>query len=511
MLFRSKELREIAKKLDAEGQSALEETRKFANALKKGLNPLVEAPVDGTHRRWIRERIAEVQKELRSRGIDLENADLQAVLWYLEKELYEKLKYRSKSGESDYASAASSLYQSVVGRPSDVYAGGTGRVRAIGGDGRGDVMGGENAVKAPKPAGEVSQRFMPASPETPEFKQWFGASKVSTPDGRPLVVYHGTNVPLTTFKTNRPAWFAENPELANQFTAGGRRSMGAKPGKGSSVLPVYLRIENPLDLTSMNPGTKISRVELLNMIGADSSDAALRDLAKQQIESKFVGLASTIADPIQYMVNLYKEKTMLYQLLDDPNMVSSIRNAGFDGVSMTENVTVGKKNAPQKVDSITYAVFDPNQVKSATGNIGEFSTTNPDIRLMPSEAMMAAGRSPNDRREAVQLFEQGWKIYGSPYDGAEDPIRLKKVSEIDLYDPENMWAVPPKKLVLSGMRNMPAPDASMPGAYSFQGGFRALPGKEKGKLRIYGPAGNLIGIAASLDQAERMIQKKAGR
>jgi hypothetical protein len=130
---------------------------------------------------------------------------------------------------------------------------------------------------------------------------------------------------------------------------------------------------------------------------------------------------------------------------------------------------------------------------------------------MPSEAMMAAGRSPNDRREAVHLFEQGWKIYGAPYDGAEDPIRLKKVSEIDLYDPENMWAVPPKKLVLSGMRNMPTPDASMPGAYSFQGGFRALPGKEKGKLRIYGPAGNLIGIAASLDQAERMIQKKAGR
>lgn len=60
-------------------------------------------------------------------------------------------------------------------------------------------------------------------------------------------------------------------------------------------------------------------------------------------------------------------------------------------------------------------------------------------------------------------------------------------------------------------RYMPQPDSSMPGAYSFPGGFRALPGKEKGKLRIYGPAGNLIGIAASLDQAERMIQKKAGR
>jgi hypothetical protein len=161
--FSKKALRETAKKSSEAGQSALEETRKFANALKKGLNPLVEAPVDGTHRRWIRERIAEVQSELRSRGIELENADLQAVLWYLEKELYEKLNYRSKSGESDYASAASSLYQSVAGRPSDVYAGGTGRVRAIGSDGGSEGMGAGQAGQAPGPKVAGEQRFMPAS------------------------------------------------------------------------------------------------------------------------------------------------------------------------------------------------------------------------------------------------------------------------------------------------------------------------------------------------------------
>ena len=158
--FAKKSLRDTAKQFAESGESALQETRKFANALKKGLNPLVEAPVDGTHRRWIRERIAEVQKDLRSSGIELENADLQAVLWYLEKELYEKLNYRSKSGESDYASAASALYQSVAGRPSDVYARGTGRVRAIGGDGRGNVLDTANGGQAPRQ--EVSaQRYMP--------------------------------------------------------------------------------------------------------------------------------------------------------------------------------------------------------------------------------------------------------------------------------------------------------------------------------------------------------------
>jgi hypothetical protein len=56
---------------------------------------------------------------------------------------------------------------------------------------------------------------------------------------------------------------------------------------------------------------------------------------------------------------------------------------------------------------------------------------------------------------------------------------------------------------------MPQPDSSMPGAYTFTGGYRALPGKAKGSLRIYGPAGSLLGIASSLDEAQRILRRKA--
>ncbi|MBU6382578.1 MAG: hypothetical protein KGR21_09265 [Proteobacteria bacterium] len=58
-------------------------------------------------------------------------------------------------------------------------------------------------------------------------------------------------------------------------------------------------------------------------------------------------------------------------------------------------------------------------------------------------------------------------------------------------------------------RYMPQPDSSMPGAYSFPGGYRAIPGKTKGGLRLYGPAGSLIGIAASLDEAQRILRRKS--
>jgi hypothetical protein len=61
----------------------------------------------------------------------------------------------------------------------------------------------------------------------------------------------------------------------------------------------------------------------------------------------------------------------------------------------------------------------------------------------------------------------------------------------------------------SDVRMMPSPDSAMPGAYSFPGGYRAIPGKAKGSLRLYSPAGSLIGIAASLDEAQRIIRKKS--
>ena len=60
-------------------------------------------------------------------------------------------------------------------------------------------------------------------------------------------------------------------------------------------------------------------------------------------------------------------------------------------------------------------------------------------------------------------------------------------------------------------RFMPSPDSAMPGAYSFPGGYRALPGKAKGSLRLYGPAGSLIGIASSLDEAQRILRRKGNR
>jgi hypothetical protein len=123
----------FTKKQNRTGVSAeVDNLRRAANALNKFGKPLKEAPQNGAERRWLRERLETVQSRLRDVGVNLENADLQALLWYNEKEIYEKLGYRSPTGSADYAGAAEALHARKAGKPSRSYAEGTGRVGEIG-------------------------------------------------------------------------------------------------------------------------------------------------------------------------------------------------------------------------------------------------------------------------------------------------------------------------------------------------------------------------------------------
>jgi len=77
--------------------------------------------------------------------------------------------------------------------------------------------------------------------KTPAFKRWFGDSKVVDEDGKPLVVYHGTNAPvaidsfLKSNSGNEGYWFAGDVSLANDFAM-------RRDGENAAVYPVYLAI-----------------------------------------------------------------------------------------------------------------------------------------------------------------------------------------------------------------------------------------------------------------------------
>ena len=150
----------FTKKQNRTGVSAeVDNLRRAANALNKFGKPLKEAPQNGAERRWLRERLETVQSRLRDVGVNLENADLQALLWYNEKEIYEKLGYRSPTGSADYAGAAEALHARKAGKPSRSYAEGTGRVGEIGRSASESVLGEKNPQEVNfLPAGNFSSQ-----------------------------------------------------------------------------------------------------------------------------------------------------------------------------------------------------------------------------------------------------------------------------------------------------------------------------------------------------------------
>ena len=74
-------------------------------------NPEAMAPKNGTHRKNIREIVDLVQNHyLKPHGVNISNADLQALLWYHEKNLWKKLGIKGRGSKTaDYAMAAKRL------------------------------------------------------------------------------------------------------------------------------------------------------------------------------------------------------------------------------------------------------------------------------------------------------------------------------------------------------------------------------------------------------------------
>jgi len=95
---------------------------------------------------------------------------------------------------------------------------------------------------------EEETRYKVASQtETPAFKEWFGDSKVVHKNGKPLVVYHGTEAKkLTEFKPEKIGaltgvesqafWFSDKKHAAGWF--------------GPYVKSVFLKMDNPLVVTN---------------------------------------------------------------------------------------------------------------------------------------------------------------------------------------------------------------------------------------------------------------------
>ncbi|GAB2619823.1 LPD38 domain-containing protein [Novilysobacter erysipheiresistens] len=236
---------------------------------------------------------------------------------------------------------------------------GTGRTDMLAGDG--ELFAGARPAQAivDQPTSEALESVEDQT-DSPAFKRWFGDSKVVDADGEPLVVYHGTeDTPFEVFDR-------------------------AKAGDGPSKFGFWFaEDESFADLFGGNKIATYLKMEKPKRISSGRWDA-IRDRHA-------------------------KDGTWFERWRDE------LIAQGFDGL-MVEGESFTTSRGLVLKDPSVLAVFQPTQIKSATGNSGAFDPADPSILaseeaaelsesdLTPSERA-AFNRSP--ARSAEQSRESG--------------------------------------------------------------------------------------------------------
>lgn len=315
-----------------------------------------------------------------------------------------------------------------------------------------------------------------AQVRTRAFKKWFGdwekaaeespstaktnSSKIVDENGEPKVVYHGS--PFRFFRFDKTKlgqstgddsakegfFFTDNKELAELFS---RYSLENLPVSDVEQL-VKDRLLNMSD-DELNDAYEVYRNDSPDYLDyADETDSpndrdyleirgflldgvsekeAKREYIQDSIESKIEGgyfsdmeeveeelssIGIEFGNNEQVFLNIESplvdevERDYFHNGEDVSPMTPVLQNAkrmGRDGVVFTGIVESGQKGAANQ-----YVAFEPNQIKSATDNVGTFDVGQEDIRYRDSGQMDAEYMSAiesGDMRKAGRMVEAAFR------------------------------------------------------------------------------------------------------
>jgi hypothetical protein len=213
----------------------------------------------------------------------------------------------------------------------------------------------KKSLKSYYPTAEEAENaaYRKAPPTTPAFKRWFGSSIVKE-EGRPLVMYHASRVGFNAFRENAPIFISPYAEQAEYFGRA-HEDESVKGDDKVNVYPLWVRAENPFDFE--------------NSDNLDSLNFYLDSFFGKNPDLDVTALFDKVAQGD-------------WDTIESPEIQEAIKGLGFDSFYVKEN---GKKNL---------AVFDANQVKSATGNSGEFGETK-DMRFSLNKVKDEVDSLPN--------------------------------------------------------------------------------------------------------------------
>lgn len=210
----------------------------------------------------------------------------------------------------------------------------------------------------------VEKYSLRAAPGSPEFKQWFGDSKIVDAKGQPIIVYHATNFSeedkidqenvFSVFKES------DDGKLGAGIYSSSLPKYAESYGPTGTVMPLYASIQNPL---------------VINM----DADGVETDVDGYQSVTIKVGIrANTALEGVAKKI-LAKNpdfKTESKRYLRGNEVQKLLEMGGYDGVVLEDS----------DGNFVEINAFKPEQLKSATGNIGTYDAASPDIRYSLKEA-----------------------------------------------------------------------------------------------------------------------------
>ncbi len=240
-------------------------------------------------------------------------------------------------------------------------------------------------MKAPngKPTNLTERQWLQV--RTQNFKDWFGdwendpknASKVVDENGEPMVVYHGGEVEseFSPTKSRRGFFFFAQDRGAAEYYASSFRSR---------LVEAFLSSPNILDL--MNPYS-VENKDFMSEYAEYYDEWVDRASGEKTSPQELID-AGTLWD--------YEGSGSGNRWYD---LFALAKTMGYDGVKVND-ITIGS-------DEPTYVVFSPNQIKSATDNVGTFSESN-DIRYQIDNAIQSA--SPDMQERIAKIMEKQKKV-----------------------------------------------------------------------------------------------------
>ena len=281
------------------------------------------------------------------------------------------------------------------------------------------------------------ERLQRAQQETPEFKAFYGKSQVVDEQGKPKVVYHGTGSDITQFDKgllDKYALYGPGIYMTESAdVAGGQKGYafkGLKPDDAITELSVDENLPMSEQLKqakeqAIKDGFTPEQVDESIFVPGDEGIFYMHDAGDGALKPNAIPLYAKIERPFDIdeihddWLNLAQEmddKAHIlfgdkYEGIDFDKLARSESTQNIDGNSLYKALSRsfggmfgydGKARANhvlQKMgyDGITHTgglsrrygsgephkvwiAFEPEQIKSATGNRGTFDPSNPDIR-----------------------------------------------------------------------------------------------------------------------------------